>query len=78
MRITLRLFATFQPYLPDGCEGRACELDVADDTTVRHVLDQFQVPSEGVVILVNGRTAAMEDGLEEGDVLAVFPALAGG
>lgn len=78
MKITLKLFATFQRYLPDGCEGRACELDVADDTTVRHALDQFQVPADGAVILVNGRTAAMEDALDEGDVLAVFPALAGG
>lgn len=78
MNITLKLFATYQRYLPDGCEGRACDLDVGDGATVGHLLDQFHVPMEGAVILVNGRTAAQEHILEDGDVVAVFPALAGG
>jgi sulfur carrier protein ThiS len=78
MRITLKLFAAFRRYLPPNSQGHAHGLDVPADTRVRDVLAQFGVPVDGTVILVNGRTAIPERVLEEDDVLAVFPAIAGG
>jgi hypothetical protein len=43
------------------------------------VLEGLGVPVDGgVVILINGRTGAPQQVLEEGDVVAAFPAMAGG
>jgi sulfur carrier protein ThiS len=78
MTITLKLFTGFRRYLPPGSGVSACQLEVADGTTVGQVLARLGVPTDGAVILVNGRTAALDRRLEEDDVLAAFPALAGG
>ncbi len=78
MRVTLKLFATFRRYLPPGSRGHAHDLEVAAGALVADVLARFEVPTDGVVILVNGHAAALERPLDEGDVVAVFPALAGG
>jgi molybdopterin converting factor small subunit len=79
MRVTLKLFATFRRYLPPESQGSACQLEVPVATSVGALLGQFDVPVDGtVVILVNGRTAELDAVLQEGDAVAVFPALAGG
>jgi sulfur carrier protein ThiS len=79
MRITLKLFATFRRYLPRGSSGHACYLEVPAGTTVVEILNRFEVPTDGAaVILVNGRTAEPGQVLQEGDAVAVFPAMAGG
>jgi len=79
MRITLKLFATFRRHLPPEAKGNAYQLDVPAGACVADVLHQFGVPTDGAaVLLVNGRTAAPEQILEEGDALAAFPAMAGG
>ena len=78
MEITLKLFGTYRRFLPADGDGHTCELVVPPGASVGHVLDCFDVPMEGAVILVNGRSAALDRKLEEHDVLAAFPALAGG
>jgi molybdopterin converting factor small subunit len=79
MRITLKLFATFRRYLPPGTQGHAHHLDVPVDTSIAEVLNRFEIPTDGAgVILLNGRTAEPEQVLQKGDVVAVFPAMAGG
>jgi sulfur carrier protein ThiS len=78
MRITLKLFATFRRYLPPDSRDHAHDLDVPAGARVGEVLTRLDVPIEGSVILINGRTAAPDHVLEEGDVVAVFPAMAGG
>ena len=43
------------------------------------LLAQFDLPAdESKVVLVNGRDADPEQILEDGDVVSVFPAMAGG
>jgi molybdopterin converting factor small subunit len=77
--ITLKLFATFRRYLPPDSQGPACHLEVPVGTPVAEVLNRFEVPTDGAaVILVNGHTAEPTQALQEGDVVAVFPAMAGG
>jgi molybdopterin converting factor small subunit len=78
MRLTLKLFGTFRRALPPGSQGHACDLEVAFAASVEDVLTRFDVPRDGIVILVNGRTATLDRVLKEDDVLAAFPALAGG
>lgn len=72
--IEVRLFATFR-------EGREkiYFLDPKDYKCGREVLDYFQIPYEEVAIyLINGRNAALDDDIKEGDVVAIFPPVGGG
>jgi len=76
--ITLKLFGGFRRHLPADSEGHACQIEVPRGATPGHVLAHFDIPTEGVVVLVNGLTSELDDPLEAGDVLAAFPSLAGG
>jgi molybdopterin converting factor small subunit len=79
MKVRLKLFATFRRYLPPGTQGSACDVEVSEDTPVGDLLSQFGVlEKESRMILVNGRDAGPDRVLQEGDVVAVFPTLAGG
>ena len=55
------------------------ELDVVEGATAVSLLAQFDVPMDGAsVILVDGRTPAPGQLLQEGNVICAFPATAGG
>jgi molybdopterin converting factor small subunit len=77
--VTLKLFATLRRYLPPESQGGAHAIRVPAGTEAGEVLERFGVPiDDGVVILVNGRTGSRNHVLEEEDVVAAFPAMAGG
>ena len=79
MKVRLKLFAVFRRYLPPGTQGNACDVEVPDGTQVSDLLSRFGVPEkESLLILVNGRDAGLDRVLQDGDVVAVFPTLAGG
>jgi len=84
MRITLKLFATLEKYLPAARKGHnEAEMDVPEGVSVADVLDRLGVPREEVhLVLVDGRfvpvDALEEVRLEEGQALAVWPPVAGG
>jgi len=83
MKITLKLYASLETYLPPGAARNMIEMEVKDGATVGEVLTQHQVPRESChLILVNGVFAppATADAktLLEGDALAVWPPVAGG
>jgi molybdopterin converting factor small subunit len=79
MKVRLKLFATFRRYLPPGTQGNVCDVEVPEGTAVSELLSRFGVPQkESLMILVNGRDAGPDRVLQEGDVVAVFPTLAGG
>lgn len=79
MKVRLKLFAAFRRYLPPGTQGSTCDVEVPEDTPVSDLLSRFGVPEkESLIILVNGRDAAPDRVLQGGDVVAVFPTLAGG
>ncbi len=77
--VTLKLFATFRRYWPSDSQSDARTLGVRPGTRVGDVLAGFGVPTDdSAVILINGRTGTPEQVLEDGDVVAVFPSMAGG
>lgn len=78
IHITLKLFGGYLRFLPCDGEGHACDVEVPEGATVDDVLRRFEVPTEDRVVLVNGRVTPLDRVLEEEDVLAAFPALAGG
>lgn len=74
MNLTIQLFATFR-------NGRFKEIKkcCADEMTLGQVVAELGIAeSEIGMALVNGRHAAMERGLEDSNVIALFPLLGGG
>lgn len=84
MKITLKLFATLTDYLPlEARYTNVVELDIAPDATVAQVIERYKLPSKLVhLVLINGTYIAPEQRpartLVEGDVLAIWPPIAGG
>ena len=83
MKIKFKLFATLTDHLPQPSRTNSVELEVAAGSTIQSVIDQFQLPSQLVhLVLVNGiyvyPSARITTKLKEGDVLAIWPPIAGG
>ena len=83
MKITFKLFAGLSEYLPRGNLQNAVEMQVSAKCSLNDLIDQHQIPRDRVhLILVNGlskseieREASI---LGEGDVVAMWPPVAGG
>lgn len=84
MKVELKLFASLSNYLPaEARRVNRLEVQAVPGTTVRDLIEQFQVPPERcALVLVNGHfvsPSAWQDRiLVEGDVLAIWPPVAGG
>ena len=84
MKITFKLFATLTDYLPlPARRANRVELDVAPDATISQIIEPFGMPPKLVhLVLVNGHYIQPADRLSrtliEGDVLAIWPPIAGG
>jgi molybdopterin converting factor small subunit len=79
MKVQVKLFATYRSHLPPGTAGSALDVQVPVGTRVGDLLHQFGLPqNESRVILVNGLGAQEDQVLQENDVIAAFPAMAGG
>jgi molybdopterin converting factor small subunit len=79
VKVAVHLTATLRAYLPPGTREDNVVLDVPDGTTVGEVVHSLKIPSAlERLTVVNGRDAAPDQRLIEGDVLSVFPPLAGG
>lgn len=84
MRITFKLYAGLTDYLPpDRRAGNRTVLDIPPESTVADVIAPFQLPMKLVhLVLINGVYVAPEQRatrtLQEGDVLAIWPPVAGG
>ncbi len=84
MKITFKLYATLTDLLPSGASANAVDIDIPDDTTLNQLIDQYKVPRElAHLVLLNGVFICTEDrdqsgALKPGDVLAIWPPVAGG
>lgn len=79
MKIEVKLFATLARYLPESSVGSHATVEVPDGSTVRRLVSSLGIPEEmPAITLVNGLDATPEQVLVDGDVLAMFPPLAGG
>jgi sulfur carrier protein ThiS len=84
MQITFKLYASLTDYLPpDQRRHNEMRLEVPEGATIAQVTEPFQLPTKLVhLVLVNGRYVAPADRLthtlQAGDVLAIWPPIAGG
>ena len=84
MHITFKLFATLTDYLPPEVRrSNQMVLEVAPEASILDIIEPFGLPEKLVhLVLVNGKYVAPEvrgtTVLVEGDVLAIWPPVAGG
>ena len=84
MHITLKLFASLTDYLPHEARyTNILQLEVAPDATISQIIEPFGLPSKMVhLVLINGSyiepDKRLSQTLVEGDVLAIWPPIAGG
>jgi molybdopterin converting factor small subunit len=83
MKITFKLFATLTDYLPADRKYNAVELEVGASTTIDELITRFGLPEKLVhLVLLNGVYVAPAERparpLQDGDVLAIWPPVAGG
>ena len=84
MQITFKLYATLTDYLPvDKRRSNQVTLEVKPQATVAEVIAPFDLPPKQVhLVLINGHFVPPAERasrtLNEGDVLAIWPPIAGG
>jgi len=84
MQITFKLYASLTEYLPpERRRDNRMPLDVPPDASIARIIEPFGMPPRLVhLVLVNGVFVPPEERatrtLVEGDVLAIWPPIAGG
>lgn len=83
MRLTVKLYATLADYLPAGSKNNRVEIEAVENAAVDAVLAPFLLPAKLThLVLVNGVFVPPAERattvLHDGDVLAVWPPIAGG
>ena len=84
MQITFKLYASLGEHLPaDRRVGNQMPLEVAPESTILDIIEPFQLPMKLVhLVLINGVFIPPEERgtrtLKDGDVLAIWPPVAGG
>jgi sulfur carrier protein ThiS len=84
IRITFKLFATLQDFLPaEAKRTNALSLEITESTTVTQIVERFALPQKLVhLVLIDGSfVPPAERGvrtLREGETLAIWPPVAGG
>jgi molybdopterin converting factor small subunit len=77
--VEVRLFATLTQFLPSGSKAGTATLELPDGATIAEVTRRLGIPP-GLdrVLLLNGANAEADARLRSGDVIDIFPPLAGG
>lgn len=79
MDIEVKLFATLRDYLPKGSDRFSCKLKVEGRVRVQDIISKLKIPEEiPKIILVNGIHGKPDQILKGGDVVSIFPPVAGG
>lgn len=84
MKIMFKLYASLTEYLPPAARrDNRVELEVAADATIAQIIEPLGMPPKLVhLVLVNGVYIAPADRATrtfvDGDVLAIWPPIAGG
>jgi sulfur carrier protein ThiS len=83
IRITLKLFALLSGYLPDGAKQNQLNLSIPVGSTPTSVMAKLHLPAHlCALVILNGTFVRVADRptrrLVEGDVLAIWPPVAGG
>ncbi|MCX7991650.1 MAG: MoaD/ThiS family protein [Proteobacteria bacterium] len=74
MKITVKLFATLRDFGP-----KYSEIEIKEGSKLYDVIKHFKIPDDFPLIrLVNGDFANNDYELKDGDIVSLFPPIAGG
>ncbi len=80
--VQLRLFGEFREYLPAGAVAGRARVELPEGATVFTLVEQLGIPfqaEEGILVAaVNDEVTDLKAPLADGDVVSMFPPLAGG
>lgn len=74
--VTVKFFADFRNFGPDKEK-----LEVPKGSKIQYLLDKYKIPNnkQKLIILVNGLPhKKIDDEIKDGDIIAIFPPIAGG
>ncbi len=80
MRIEVKLYATMKEFMPanQGDYG-TCVLDLDEGATVGAVVSELKIPDDlPKMLLINGQVVKADRELQEGEMVSIFPPIAGG
>lgn len=82
MTVQVRLFGEFRDHLPAGSSGGSARVELPEGATVFTLVEALGLPyeaEEGVLVAaVNDEVTDLRAPLHDGDVVSMFPPLAGG
>ena len=83
MQINIEFYASLMKFLPPGKSRFRREVKVDDGLLLNRLIKQFHIPvAQAHIVLVNGHFVCGEDregrALTEGDVISIWPPVAGG
>ena len=79
MQVQVQLHATLTAFLPAGSRDGVARVDLPHPATVAELIHRLGIPTDlSRIVLVNGHDVEDDVRLQAGDVVDVFPPLAGG
>lgn len=79
LKVKVKLFGIFRNYLPRESEGPTFWMEIGEGDTLQEILTRLGIPEgEPKTLVHNHRAGKREQILSDGDVVAVFPPVAGG
>jgi len=79
MKVNVRPQAILRRYRPAGFRGDVVQVDLPDEATARDAAIALNVPTDMIhAVFVNDKQSKLDTALSEGDVVRLFPPVAGG
>ena len=83
MKMYIELYASLMKYLPPGNSRFRREIKVEDSLILNRLIERYHISTqEAHIVLVNGQFVCDGDreqrALQEGDVVSIWPPVAGG
>ena len=79
MEIEVRLFATFRDHLPRDSGSFSFRKGLEKEMALSEIVEEISLPPDiPKIFIVNGNVVTGEYVLRDGDVVSIFPPVAGG
>lgn len=79
MIINVKLFAMLTRYHPDSAAGVPFQVELPENSTIQNLLEILEIPiDETKITFVNNQIQPLDYQLKEGDIVGIFPPVAGG
>lgn len=76
--VEVRLFGHLKRYLPQGAAGQRAKVELSEDATVKDLLVELGIGNFDFIVTVNDLPVKDTHKLRDGDVVCIYPPIAGG